>query len=117
MKTSLLINLKNQNVISCEVTVKKTSFTLLKVQDMLENNFPLFLEIEHRQTNTLLELTKVKPCVLLYFDESHLFTGASYSINEQESIFSISTQAKQILLLSYPISFELSEVSNLKLNF
>jgi hypothetical protein len=85
------------------------------VHDLQDGTSPLFLEIEHQQINTLLELSKVSPFVLLYFDDNLQFTGAAYSLNGFESPFGISTQAKKILLLHYPISFQLEEVSHLTL--
>ena len=41
----------------------------LKVYEVQEETLPLFLEIEHQQVNTLLELTKMYPYVLLNFIE------------------------------------------------
>ncbi len=113
MKNSLQITLKDQAVIQLEATVKKTTDTFLKVHELQDGIVPLYLEIEHSQINTLLELSKVSPFVLLYFDENFLFIGASYSLNGYESPFGISIQAKKIVLVHYPISFKLEEVTSL----
>jgi hypothetical protein len=113
MKKALQIILKDQALIQLEAAVKKTNDTLLKVQELQQDTSPLYLEIEHQQVNTLLELSKVTPFVLLYFNEKLEFIGAAFSLNGSESPFGISTQAKKILLLQYPIAFQLQDVSHL----
>ena len=115
MKNSLQITLKDQTSKKVEALVKKTDYAFIKVHELQNGITPLFIKIEHQKINTLLELSKVSPFVLLYFDETLNFIGASYSLNGFESPFGISTQAKKILLLHYPISFQLEEVSHLTL--
>ena len=113
MKNALQIILKDQSLIEIEVMVKSTSDTFLKVHELQEGIAPLFLEINHQQVNTLLELSKVSPFVLLYFDETLNFIGASYSLNGFKNQFGISIQAKKLLVLSFPIVFKLEEVVSL----
>ena len=115
MKNSMQITLKNQALIKIEATVKKTNDTFVKVHDLQDGTSPLFLEIEHQQINTVLELSKVSPFVLLYFDEELQFTGAAYSLNGSDSSFAVSTLFKKILLLHYPIEFILEEAACLTL--
>ena len=115
MKKTFQITLKNQALIKIEATVKKTNDTFVKVNDLQEATSPLFLEIEHQQINTVLELSKVSPFVLLYFDEELQFTGAAYSLNGSDSSFGVGTLFKKILLLHYPIDFILEEVACLTL--
>ena len=115
MKNSMQITLKNQALIKIEATVKKTNDTFVKVHDLQDGTSPLFLEIEHQQINTVLELSKVSPFVLLYFDEELQFTGASYSLNDSDSSFAVVTLFKKILLLHYPIDFILEEAACLTL--
>ena len=116
MKNVLQIFSNDHTSIKVEAVVKKTNDTLLKVQELLEGDSPLFIEIEHQQLNTMLELTKVYPYVLLYLDIKDgilLFKGAAFNLNDSEKPFAISTQFKKILLLHYPLSFTLTEVSHL----
>jgi hypothetical protein len=115
MKNSLQITLKNQATIQLQATVKKTTDTFVKVHELQEGTLPLFLEIEHQQINTVLELTKVSPFVLLYFDDALQFAGAAYSLNGSNSSFGVGTLYKKVLLLHYPISFVLEEVLSLTL--
>ena len=114
MKNLLQITLKNQAEVKLQAVVKKTKDICIKVPEFQEATSPLYLEIEIQQINTLLELTKVAPFVLLYFDEELEFTGASYSLNSYDSPFSISTQSKKILILHFPIDFRLEDVLNVK---
>lgn len=110
MQKPLQITLNDQNQITFEALVKTTSDTFIKVHEIQEELRPLLLEINHQQVNTLLELSKVSPFVLLYFDDSLNFTGASFSLNGFENPFGISTQSKKVLLLHFPISFQLEDV-------
>ena len=114
MKNSFQITLKDNSAITLDVIVKTTFETTIKVEELLEiGNLPIFLSIQHKQLNTLLELSKVSPFVLLYFDEYNFFTGASFSINRENSQFSIQSQSKNIVLYPFPIPFELNQVSKL----
>ena len=111
MKNSMQITLKNQALIKIEATVKKTNDTFVKVYDLQDGTSQLFLEIEHQQINTVLELSKVSPFVLLYFDEDLQFTGAAFSLNGSISSFCVATLYKKVLLLHYPIDFILEDVA------
>lgn len=114
MKNLIQITLKNQAEIKLQAVVKKTKDTSIKVLEFQEATSPLYLEIEHPQMNTLLELSKVAPFVLLYFNAELEFTGASYSLNNSEGPFQISTQSKKILIVPFPIAFKLDDVIDLK---
>lgn len=118
MKNVLHVFFNDHTSLQIEGVVKKTKDTLLKVKELQEGDTSLFLEIEHQQLNTILELTNVYPYVLLYFDVKDgiiLFKGAAFNLNSSDKPFAISTQYKKILLLHYPISFRLEEVSSLVL--
>ena len=116
MQKLLQITLKDQTQITFEVTVKTTTDTLIKVHEFQENGTPLLLNIQHHQINSLLELSKVAPFVLLYFDDTNVFSGASYSLNGFKNQFGISIQAKKLLVLPFPIAFKLEDVVSLTLN-
>jgi hypothetical protein len=115
MKKSLQITLKDQATIQLLATVKNTTDTFIKVYELQEGTTPLLLNIQHPQVNSLLELSKVAPFVLLYFDETNAFSGASYSLNGFKNQFGISVQAKKLLVLPFPIPFILEEVSHIEL--
>jgi hypothetical protein len=113
MKNVVLITLNNNSLLSIDARIEKTSDTIVKVNDFQLENAPLLLEIEHQQINTLLELNKVNPYVLLYFCANGNFKGAAFSLHPGESLFSIKTQFKTVLFLPYPIQFQLEEVQQL----
>lgn len=114
MKKSIQITLKDRTQIQFEASVKTTSDTFVKVHKLQDGIEPLFLEINHQQLLTFLDLSEVSPFILLYFDEELQFTGASYSINKGSGSFGIKTQVKRVLFLNYPINFKLEEVLNLQ---
>ena len=115
MQKLLQITLKDQTQISFESAVKTTTDTFIKVHEFNEAGTPLLLNIQHTQINSLLELSKVAPFVLLYFDDTNVFSGASYSLNGFKNQFGISIQAKKLLVLPFPIVFKLEEVVSLTL--
>jgi hypothetical protein len=116
MKKSIQITLKDRTRIQFETKFQTTSDTFIKVHELHYGTSPLFLEIDHHQINTLLELSKVSPFVLLLFDEKLEFSGASYSINYGNGSFGINTQAKRILFLHHSINVKLEEVLLINLN-
>ena len=115
MQKLLQITLKDHSQISFEATVKTTTDTFINVHEFQEAETPLLLNIQHPQINSMLELSKVTPFVLLYFDDTNTFSGASYSLNDFKNAFGISIQAKKLLVLPFPIAFKLEEVVSLTL--
>ena len=115
MKKSLQITLKDRATIQLQAMVKNTTDTFIKVYELQEGTTPLLLNIQHPQVNSLLELSKVAPFVLLYFDDTNAFSGASYSLNGFKNQFGISVQAKKLLVLPFPIAFKLEDVFSLTL--
>lgn len=116
MKNVFHVFFNDQTSFQIDGVVKKTSNTFLKVHELQDEALPFLLEIEHQQVNTLLELTKVYPFVLLYFIEENeilKFKGATFNLNEFEKPFTVNTQYKKILFLRYPISFKLEDVSHI----
>lgn len=113
MQKLLQITLKDLSQITFEAAVKTTTDTYIKVHEFQEAETPLLLNIQHYQINSLLELSNVAPFVLLYFDDTNAFSGASYSLNGFKNPFGISIQAKKLLALPFPIPFKLEEVVSL----
>jgi hypothetical protein len=67
----------------------------------------------HSKINTQLILTDVTSYVLIYFDKSLKFKGASYSVKSVEASFAIQTQYKTILFIKLPLNFDLNAIINL----
>jgi hypothetical protein len=103
MKKTLQILLKHNSIIIIDTIVKSTHETNIKVYDFFEQDTPcLILSIEHDQLNTLLDLTKTRPCTLIYLDNGcggYIFAAAAFSNNETEIPFFINTQFKMILFI------------------
>ena len=72
-------------------------------------------QFTHQQITTLLDLTRVAPYVLLYFDKDLIYKGASYSIKSGTGNFTISTQYKNILFLRMPMDLKLKSIVNLNI--
>ena len=113
MKNALQITLKDKTIITLDANVKTTYETTIKVNELLkQKESPYLLLIQHQKLNTLLELSKVAPYVLLYFDEENFFAGATYSLNNSGSPFSIQTQYKNILLVRLTPNSEFNDLLN-----
>jgi hypothetical protein len=62
-----------------------------------------------------LNLTKVSPYILLFFDDSLLFKGATHSIVSGTGSFSIQTEYKQILFVKIPHDLKLNTIISLNI--
>jgi hypothetical protein len=75
----------------------------------------LLIRSSHPKINTQLILTDVTSYVLIYFDKSLKFKGASYSVKNVDGSFAIQTQYKTILLVKLPLYFELKTIIKIRL--
>lgn len=62
-----------------------------------------------------LNLTKVSPYILLFFDDSLLFKGATHSIVSGTGSFSIQTEYKHILFVKIPNALKLNTIIGLNI--
>jgi len=113
MKTAF-IKLKDGNTTSSKAITINDSITLNEsFADMAnyldKDTVGLLVHFKHQQNN-LLNLTKVSPYILLFFDEELFFKGTSYSINSGSGTYTIQTQYKNILIIKMPFEFDLNEV-------
>ena len=69
-----------------------------------------FFQINHKQINTLLDLTNCSPYELWYFDEKEKFTGKSFSLQKGGAPFLIQTQARFIALV--PLNIKYTAIQN-----
>lgn len=60
-----------------------------------------------------LNLTKVSPYILLFFDENLIYKGATHSINSGTGSFNIQTQYKFILFIRIPHDLKLNDIISL----
>ena len=112
MKKTFQIILKKGRRINFDAVEKFTSDTNVKVIDFFEKETQcLFLNIEHNQLNTILDLTNVTPYTILYYHERYNFEAAAFNNNEiAETPFFISTQYKRIVLIPSFINFSPNEI-------
>lgn len=100
MKKTFQITLKDNTKIILDAVEKTTKETSIRVHEFFEQDTPcLMLIINHDELNTLLDLTKTRPYMLLYFHDRNIFAAAAYSYNEVESPFFINTQFKRVLFV------------------
>ena len=121
LKSKELINVK-LNLIDNQVNFLQVVNTVDINSDVIdvkplvsESDEALILKFNHSKTNTHLLLTGVSPYVLIYFDESLDFKGASFSKNSGHGNFAIQTQHKTILLVKLPLDLDLNNI--LKLSY
>jgi len=62
-----------------------------------------------------LNLTKASPYILLFFDDSLLFKGATHSIGSGTGSFSIQTEYKHILFAKIPHGLKLNTIISLNI--
>ena len=112
MKKTFQIILKKGRRINFDAVEKFTADTNVKVIDFFEKETQcLFLNIEHNQLNTILDLTNVTPYTILYYHERYNFEAAAFNNNEiAETPFFISTQYKRIVLIPSFINFSPNEI-------
>ena len=80
-----------------------------------ENELDVLIQLEHNQPITTLHVTDVTPYVLLFFDDTLQFQGASYSVKRGSGRFTIQTHYKSILLIRMPHNLNLDDILNLKI--
>lgn len=111
----LKLNLIDGHVHSLKIdTLIDTDSDIIDIKPHVDKNKKtLLLRFRHSKTNTQLLLTDVSPYVLMYFDESFEFKGASFSTKTSSGNFAIQTQSKIILLVKLPLSFDLNSIIKL----
>lgn len=113
-QTAVKIHLKNLITVEINlhsITIENEGFDANFLQNYKENNF--LLEKNHKAITTTINLSKLTPYVLLQFNENKQFTGATFSLNEIHSSFSIKALAECFLVLPYPLTFTLDDVKDM----
>ena len=116
MKT-VFIKLKDGNTTSSKAITINDSITLnesfVDVVNYLDKDTVGLLVYFKHQQNNLLNLTKVSPYILLFFDENLIYKGATHSIKNGIGSFIIQTQYKLILFLKVPQELKLDNIISL----
>jgi hypothetical protein len=95
----------------------KIDSSAIDISNYLDGNtLDVLFQIEHKQLLSRLSLTEVTPYVLLFFDDTFNFKGASYSIKSGPGSYTLQTQYKNILFVKLPHKLHLGEIFSLKIN-
>lgn len=94
-----------------EVTLEKS---FVDVSTLLtENSFPLLIHFTHELLVSNLFLSKVPDCVLLHLKDNFEPKSASFCVNRDEGDFTLQSQCKFVLLIPFPIPFQLQEIQTI----
>jgi len=82
---------------------------------LTKDSAAVLLQKQHNHLNTMLDLTRVAPYALLFFDEQREFISATFSLSHGEAPFALQTQAHYIALLPYPCDFNFNTLTHLQI--
>ncbi len=114
--SKVTIHLKNQSTIILNlqsISIESEGFDANLLLNKEDKYF--LLEKNHQVITTTINLTKVTPYILLQFNNKKEFTGATFSLNTQQSPFSIKALAEYFLLIPYPLHFLLEEIAGFEI--
>jgi hypothetical protein len=118
MKT-VFLKLKEDNIISSKALLINDIITLdesfIDMGNYLKKYTVGALIHFNSQQIIQLNLTKVSPYILLFFDDSLLFKGATHSIVSGAGSFSIQTEYKHILFVKIPNDLKLNTIIGLNI--
>jgi len=110
MEKQLIVRLTSGHEItfvSNEVLLEK-SFV-----DVHALHFPLLIHFTHELLVSNLYLSKVTDCVLLHLKDNFEPKSASYCVNRTEGDFTLQSQCKFVLLIPFPIPFQVQEIQTI----
>ena len=117
MKTLIQITLKDKTTICIPCVVKSTDDSFVKAEEILGSGGEnVFLKITHHTMNTLMDLTRVVPCVLLYFDEDDQFISAAFNLDNRNGSFAVQFQSRKVLFLHDPTTVPIERMESVTLN-
>lgn len=90
--------------------------TSLRAQDWIAQQDAVLIQFTHSLLTTQVDLSGVSPYVLLHFDESKQYLGASLSLGTAPGSFGIVAQSQQVLLLPFDSSLPIQTITHFSLN-
>lgn len=75
-----------------------------------DNEEEILIVNKNTSKNTLIDLTHITPYIILFFDDLLRFTGATYSLQNENASFRITTPFKYYLFVRHPHEINLKEV-------
>jgi len=117
---TIILNFKNKvnnyKINFSAVNVIEIESSFINLKDYLkEGSEPTLIELKNQNVSHL-NLSNVTPYVLIYFDDSKTFIGATHSVNTAQGDFSINCYNKYVLLMKIPYNINLSELHSLEIN-
>ena len=92
----------------------KSSF--INLNDIIrEDEESILIRIDHSDITTTINLTNISPYVVLCFDETLNFKGASYSIKRNSGAYAIQTQYKTLLFIKHPNNIKFNELKRIRI--
>jgi hypothetical protein len=110
METEISLSLKPFRIHYLEARLHHLTDYTFDARPVLCGKDALLLDVHHPQTNTRLELTGVAPYAVLFFNNDFKYAGATLNLKYHNSPFSILTPYKKVLLLKWPLDFDLKNV-------
>jgi len=75
-----------------------------------DNEEEILIVNENTSKNTLIDLTHITPYIILFFDDLLRYTGSTYSLQNGNAPFRITTPFKYYLFVRHPHEINLEEV-------
>ena len=114
MKKQLIVRLKSGREITFLPNEVRLEKSIVDVSALLtENQFPLLIHFTHELLVSNLYLSKVPDCVLLHLKDNFEPKSASFCVNRAEGDFTLQSQCKFVLLIPFPIPFQLQEIQTI----
>ena len=117
MKNSIQIVQKDKTVIDIPIVFKSTGESFIKAEEILSSGSTnVFLQITHDKTNTFMDLTRVIPYAILYFDGENQFISATFNLDNRKGSFAVQIQSKKVLFLCYPATLKIEKTEFIQFN-
>jgi hypothetical protein len=114
MEKQLIVRLKSGLELTFVPNEVRLEKSFVDVSALLNDNlFPLFIQFTHELLVSNLFLSKVPDCVLLHLKENFELKSASFCVNRNEGGFTQQSQCKFVLLILFPIPFQLQEIQTI----
>ena len=114
MEKQLIVRLTSGHEISFVPNEVRLEKSFVDVSALLNDNpFPLLIHFTHELLVSNLFLSKVPDCVLLHLKDNFEPKSASFCVNRDEGDFTLQSQCKFVLLIPFPIPFQLQEIQTI----
>ena len=114
MEKQLIVRLKSGLELTFVPNEVRLEKSFVDVSALLNDNpFPLLIHFTHELQVSNLFLSKVPDCVLLHLKDNFEPKSASFFVNRDEGDFTLQSQCKFVLIIPFPIPFQLQEIQTI----